>query len=148
MTPRNTQFVSVSHSHTHTTSSPTTKRTIFAAINQIKRGPSTRTFNKAADLEVNLSLTELIEIFSAVAVCGGVPGRVAGVAAAEIFLQQLGSTISDEGNVAARPAQHSRTVAEQLRRRLGMPLKSNIPSTLLRVLLLLSPCLPRRAMLR
>lgn len=60
---------------------------------------------------------------------GCVPGRVAGVAAAEIFLQQLGSTISDEGNVAARPAQHSRTVAEQLRRRLGMPLKSNIPST-------------------
>lgn len=104
LTPRDISNLSQFHTHkhreTHTQlqrANQTTKRTNFAAINQIKRGPSTRTFNKdlrqAADLEVNLSLTELIEIFSAVAVCGGVDLRTgqsragqssAGVAAAEI----------------------------------------------------------------
>lgn len=55
LTPRGisnlSQFHTLKHTHTHTDTqiqraNQTTKRTIFAAINQIKRGPSTRTFNK------------------------------------------------------------------------------------------------------
>lgn len=104
------------------------------------------------DLEVNLSLTELIEIFSAVcSLRGCIPAR--GCSCRNIFAA-IGINDQPRGACGSTLCTaHSRTVAEQLRRRLGMPLKSNIPSELLRALLLLpvplhSRCLPCLAVLR